>query len=256
MTTLDLVALPYAGAHMDPFHGLRTAAEAAVPGLASMTVTYPGHGRRISETLAPSVERMAADALTQLLEHRSRTGSTAPVVLLGYSMGALVAYELAHLLSDLGTPAAELLVMASTPPEHVVGTGLSLTGDDELLEHCEQYGILAASSFPDAALRRLFLPALRNDILAVDRYPGPVRGTRPLPTGTRLTVFTGDADPTVSDLPAWADLVDTAVATRHYAGGHFFLTECREALWADVTAALADSARRAGGDPTCERSAA
>lgn len=256
MSALDLVCLPFAGAHMDPFHGLRSVCEERVAGLTSITVTYPGHGRRISTTLAPTVERMATDALEQVLEHRGTTGTSAPIVLLGYSMGALVAYELAHLLGKLGMPASELHVMASTPPEHVVGTNLSLTDDDELLEHCEQYGILEARSFPDAALRRLFLPALRNDILAVDRYPGPTRGTRPLPAGTRLTVYTGDADRTVSDLPAWGDLVEQHPVTRHYPGGHFFLTECREALWADVSTDLAESARRAEAAPSSERRAA
>lgn len=256
MSGLDLVCLPFAGAHMDPFHGMRNACEERSPGLTSMTVTYPGHGRRISTTLAPTIERMAADALEQVLEHRSTTDPSSPLVLLGYSMGTLVAYELAHLLAGLGMPATELHVMASTPPEYVVGTHLSLTGDDELLEHCEQYGILAARGFPDPSLRRLFLPALRNDILAVDRYPGPSQGTRPLPAGTRLTVYTGDADRTVSDLPAWADLVAEPPVTRHYPGGHFFLTECREALWNDVSTDLTASAHRADTAPSSERRAA
>lgn len=245
--TTQLVCLPFAGAHMDPFHGLRTTCEAQVEGLRSTSVTYPGHGRRISESVATSVDALAADALVQVRDHARAVGASR-TVLVGYSLGALVAYELARLLTAAGDPPAGLHLMASTPPAHVNGTDLLIDDDDDLLEHCEQYGILQANSFPDAALRRLFLPALRSDILAVDRYAGRDRPRRVLAPGMPVTVYTGDDDLTVTDMDAWADVTDGPVTTRRYPGGHFFLTECREALWRDVVAALAPFATDLAGD--------
>ncbi|NHA67702.1 thioesterase II family protein [Phycicoccus flavus] len=238
MTPVDLVCLPFAGAHMDPFHALRRECESAVPGLASMTVTYPGHGGRVHGALAPTILEMAHDALGEIDEHRARRGSGhRETVLLGYSMGGYVAYELAHLLADRGEPPVRLLAMAATPPAHLDGTDLDLGTDDELLEHCAQYGLVSPGSFPEGTMRRLFLPALRNDILAVDRYP-TARGRRPLPAATELVVFTGAHDATVAHQDRWADLTAAPPRTHVYDGGHFFVTECRDALVRDVVAHL------------------
>lgn len=242
--SVDLFCLPFAGAHLDPFRTARAAWAEQVPGSTAVTLTYPGHGSRIGEPVLPTIARMAHDALDQVVEQRARTGSSAPIVLLGYSMGSLVAYELCHLLTDLGMPVAHLLAMAATPPAHVFGTGLDLDGDQNLLDHCEQYGIIDPASFPQGPLRDLFLPALRNDILAVDRYVGAVDGRRPLPADTGLSVFNGRHDVTVEHTAGWSDLTAEPVTFHDYDGGHFFLTERPDELTRDVARVLRSISER------------
>ncbi|MFN8099716.1 MAG: alpha/beta fold hydrolase [Dermatophilaceae bacterium] len=226
MSGLDLVALPFAGSHMDPFLALRRRAEEHLPGLTSTTVTYPGHGKRIGEPALTSIPEVAADALDRVLARQA--DGPRDVVLLGYSMGCLVAYELYFLLRANGIEVPQAIFMASTPPPKVKGTDVQIESDDELLEHCGQYGLISPADFPSPQLRALFLPALRRDIQAVDRYPGAVRGTRVLDPGTEVAVFTGRQDATVQYAEHWRDICPGEPAAYAFDGGHFFLNERRD----------------------------
>ncbi|MBB2893248.1 thioesterase II family protein [Flexivirga oryzae] len=233
-----LVCLPFAGSHLDPFRAARAVWESSVAGLRSTSITYAGHGNRIGAEPLPSIVAMAHDALEKVLTDRAARDITEPVTLLGYSMGALVAYELSQLLEDFGVPQIGLLAMACTPPARIHGTGLQLDSDADLLSHCEQYGLIDAATFTDGVLRALLLPALRNDILAVDRYPGAARGQRRLQPGTSVTTFNGRADRTVEDIAEWYELTDRRGDEYTYDAGHFFLTECADALIGDVSDTL------------------
>lgn len=235
---MHLVCLPFAGSHLDPFRLARSEWESNIPGLHSQSITYPGHGSRINLDLRPSLVEMAHDALELIISDRAQHSVNDPIVLLGYSMGGLVAYELSHLLADLGIAQVGLLAMACTPPARVCGTDLDLDSDADLLAHCEQYGLIDGSTFPAGALRAMLLPPLRNDILAVDRYPGATRGHRALAPGMSVATYNGLQDPTVEHPSDWLELGNGDGRSFVYDAGHFFLTECPEALIQDVTQML------------------
>lgn len=237
--SLHLVCLPFAGSHLDPFRVARDVWETNLPGLHSQSITYSGHGSRINVDLRASLVEMAHDALELVMADRVEHGVNDPIVLLGYSMGGLVAYELSHLLADLGIPQAGLLAMACTPPARVCGTGLELDSDADLLAHCEQYGLIDGATFPTGALRAMLLPPLRNDIVAVDRYPGATRGHRALAPGMCVATYNGLQDLTVEHPSDWLELGDGDGRSFTYDAGHFFLTECAHALTQDVTGTLA-----------------
>jgi len=232
MSVATLLCLPFAGAHVDPFYVMRQRFERQVPGLATISHTYPGHGRRLSDPLVPTLDGMAEDVIERL----GASAPSGPVLLLGYSMGALIAYEVALRLEELGRPVPLAMFMAATPPHRLRGNDLVLDTDEDLLEHCLQYGLVQSNSFPSPELKALFLPALRNDILAVDRYAVRGRSARPLAAGTRSGVFQAHGDQTVTDIKFWDELTTVPPEYFMYDGGHFFINECgdqprRDALW-------------------------
>ncbi len=245
---VDLVCLPFAGAHMDPFHALRAQCTAARPEVGGLTLTYPGHGRRIGEAAEPTIEGMARDALRHWQAYRAaQPAGPRHTVLVGYSMGSLVGFELTHLMAAAGAAPQGFVAMAATPPPRLSSTDLQVDTDEQLLDHCLQYGLISVDQFASPSLRRLFLPALRNDIVAVDRYAGPATQAarqRPLPPQTALSAIGGASDPTVTHLPAWAQ-VATGPATVHvHPGGHFFITDQLDAVVADVLAHVERLAER------------
>lgn len=248
-TGTTLFCLPFAGAHADPFRAVAKARTEAGHGPA-VTLTYPGHGARMAAPVETSVVGMARDALAGI---RERLEPGEPVALLGYSMGSLVAYELSFLLAEAGHRVSHLLVMASTPPNILTSPVLSIDSDDELIAHCEQYGLIDTAVFASPELRRTFAPSLRSDILAVSRYAQEQEAARRLaplrriPAETALAVFCGDADRTVDRPLAWGELHDGDPAVHRYAGGHFFINDHPERVITDVLDVLARPAAPAAG---------
>ncbi|MBT2502189.1 thioesterase II family protein [Curtobacterium sp. ISL-83] len=208
-----ILGLPFAGAQADPFQRVRAALPEEVR-RNFRTHTYPGHGRRASEPFASTVAAMADDVV-------AATRSDPPVHLVGWSMGGAVAYEVAARLMDAGSPVASVTFLACAPPPELATDGLDLGTDDLLLDHCEQFGLVDRTMFADAGLRRLFLPALRNDIAAVDRYAREDRRGL-LADTTSIAVVQGSADRTVTTSSDWSAVGGRVVLRRTLAGGHFF----------------------------------
>src|SRR6516162_1128526 len=106
--TQRLFCFPYAGAvaavfQLWPDH-LPPDLEVCIPCL-------PGRDARLDEPaasdMAPLVASLAQDVLPWL---------SVPYALFGHSMGAFIAFDLAHELSDLGSPPAHLFVSAQRGP--------------------------------------------------------------------------------------------------------------------------------------------
>jgi len=230
-----LLCLPFAGAHVDPFFSLRRACEQSSPGLTTLTHTYPGHGRRLAQPLLGSIEDLADDCLAALA---ALDRPEDPVVLLGYSMGSYVAYETALRLAALGRQVPLAMFMAATPPHRLTPTDPVIGTDEELLEHCHQYGLLGPTDFPSGQLRQLFLPALRTDIAAVNDYATSEPLPRGLPPRTLTGVFSAEADLTVSDVKCWGDLSTVAPAFFSYEHGHFFINDTPDLVQRDVISLL------------------
>lgn len=238
-----LICLPFAGAHMDPFRAL-SAALAPVGGVDVVSHSYPGHGPRIRDGLLPTIEAMADDCIATVVDARP---SSTTVSLLGYSMGALVAVEVARRLGATGRQVDRVVVMAATPPHRLDPAPLDVATDDALLAHCEQYGLIAPGAFSSEALRELFLPALRNDILAVAAFARSTGGVRMLPATARLSAFSGAADPSVRDTADWADLSTGHVERHVHPGGHFFIRDDEQAV-VDAVVRLFDASHGRGAE--------
>jgi surfactin synthase thioesterase subunit len=224
------VVLPYAGigaslaANLARFLDLRV----AVHGL-----QLPGRENRLSDPPLTSMETVVDGLLPVLAPLVSR-----PYILMGCSLGALIAYELARRLAALGTPPKHLVVLACAPPQ--LGrfrTGWSAFDDDTLLAVLDRrFGGVPDIVKENAALRGLFLPALRGDLTLLDSYqwwPAPELNVPLLTIG-------GTRDPEISakDLAAWADLTNGPVTHTMVEGGHLVLREDPAAVAALLRAHL------------------
>jgi pyochelin biosynthesis protein PchC len=222
-----LVCFPHAGGSASFFFPL---SRALSPIAEVLAVQYPGRQERRAEKPIASVHRLA-DAVAAVLGD----GPDVPTVLFGHSMGATLAFEVAHRLDrDFGRPPVHLVVSGRRAPDRVRGPYLHRLGDEAIVAELRGLSGTDDRLLEDPDVLRMILPALRSDYEAIETYrvvPGTV-------VRCPVTVLTGDADPhvTADEAEAWRAATSGPSDIRVFAGGHFFLVEHVE----DVLGVLRD----------------
>jgi medium-chain acyl-[acyl-carrier-protein] hydrolase len=181
-------------------------------------IQLPGHGTRLREApfkkIEPLVESMA-EALLPYLE-----GSFA---FFGHSMGAIISFELAHLLRREHKPMPEHLFLSGRPAPHLIQKE-AVTYDlpePEFIEELRRLKGTPREVLEHPELMSMISPVLRADFELCQTYkPSP----RP-PLECPFTVFGGlqDQDVTRAQLEGWRDYTSSSFILRMFPGDHFFL---------------------------------
>jgi surfactin synthase thioesterase subunit len=157
--------------------------------------------------------------------------------LFGHSMGALLAYELAHALVGRARPPAHLIVSGCVAPNvPTAGPAVHRLPDAGLVEHVRSLDGTADEVLQHERMRRILLPVLRADFAVCETYRFPGHPPLAIP----ITVLGGMDDPTApaGQLDAWKGLATGPMRVVRIAGGHFFLHERLDEVLGLVGAAL------------------
>jgi medium-chain acyl-[acyl-carrier-protein] hydrolase len=188
------------------------------PGIQVHAFQFPGHGNRMREPLfkrvQPLVESIARE-LTPNLE-----GSFA---FFGHSMGAIVSFELAHLLRRENKPGPSHLFLSGRPAPHLTKKE-ALTYDLPELEFIEELRRMQGTPnevLEHPELMSMLSPILRADLEVCQTYEYEPRP----PLDCPITAFGGLQDEDVSreQLEGWRDYTTSSFAARMFPGNHFFL---------------------------------
>jgi medium-chain acyl-[acyl-carrier-protein] hydrolase len=221
-----LFCLPYAGGGASLFHTWRSHVPAGVELLA---VQLPGRENRLREPLFNDVSELVVTLGAALRPFLDR-----PYTLLGYSFGALVAFELARWLRRQGERLPSHLFVAARRAPHLAGTGPAIHryADSELVEWLRELGGTPDLLLEHPELLPLYLPILRADLRAHETY----RYRPEAPLDVPISAFGGFGDTQAShaEIEAWCEHTALAYTTRFYPGGHFFLTEYQKEFLRDV----------------------
>ncbi|WEH12491.1 alpha/beta fold hydrolase [Streptomyces sp. VNUA24] len=223
--TIKLICLPYAGAGASfyrPWTALAGDALEIVP------LQLPGRERLIDEEPYRDVHRAVDGLLGRLREGFGDDGGQR-VAVFGHSLGAVLAYELAHRLVD--EPGVELLhAFVSGSPEPNQGRELRATGlsDEEFLARVGEFAGYHHPALDDPEMREMILPALRADVEMHENYT-PSTG---LPLQAPLTVVRGEDDDLVGydDAESWSKVAGRDFEHVEVPGGHMYLTDAAPAL--------------------------
>ncbi|WP_308114825.1 alpha/beta fold hydrolase [Streptomyces sp. ISL-12] len=221
--SVRLVCFPHAGGSATFFFPL---AEALTPQVEVIAVQYPGRQDRYREPCVNDMTELVEQSLEALLPWTDR-----PLTLLGHSMGATVAFEVARRMEARGIVPRALLASGRRAPTCAPGTGIAALDDRSLLAELELLHGTDARLFQDEELLGMVMPAIRSDYEALEGYryqPGPA-------LSCPVVALTGDHDRRVSldQARAWSDVAGTAFDLQVFSGGHFFLGD-RTAEVADV----------------------
>jgi external thioesterase TEII len=208
----QIVCFPFSGGNANSFLQFAKAFSMDVEILA---FTPPGHGGDNSPLIDDLEEltKLCRLQLAGLLKKR--------VILLGYSMGAMIAYRLAQQWLADGQPLPELLILSATttPEDFATKEHVSQFDDKPLISYLDELGGLEPVLKTNPEIMDYFLPILRNDFSLVDY--NTIR-KEPLPVPAAVIYGTED---TLSQrrLDCWPDYFSAPPKIYAVDGRHMFI---------------------------------
>lgn len=214
-----LICLPFAGAGPSFFTPWR---RLAPEGLRILPVSLPGREKRFPEPAHTSAAPAVDDAYAQVTAALAGGGR---VALFGHSMGAVLAYELAHRIERSGGAIRlEALVVSGAPgpwtPRTDRADGLP---DEEFAARVRAFAGYDHPALADPEMRELLLPVLRADVRLHETYTPSFEG----PLSVPVLSVRGREDALVGPAEAaeWGRATTGKVTVAEPAGGHMYLAE-------------------------------
>jgi medium-chain acyl-[acyl-carrier-protein] hydrolase len=181
-------------------------------------IEFPGRLARRDEGVVSSLPELVERAAVALRDELSGR-----FAFFGYSMGSLVAFELARLLRRERGPEPEWLFVAAhaAPQLPRRAPAMSEASDHELLQFFQHnYGSLPAQVTAHAELLPVISEILRADVHLLERY---AHAAEP-PLGCPIHAFGGLGDESTlrTELEGWHAQTAADFALHMFPGGHFF----------------------------------
>ncbi len=240
--TCRVLCFPHAGGGASAF---RAWTKDQPPGVEICAVQLPGRENRIRESFPKDIVSLARTLAPVLLPHLD-----VPYVLVGNSIGALVAFEMArHFQQWYSLPPIHLVVAAARPPGTDLGRppASELTDGELAAAMQDRYGGIPHEILSDPSHLAAFLPALRADLAMAEEYrppPGPA-----LACPVTAVVGADDTAMSCSDLAGWSVFTEGSFDCVELPGGHFALLTRREDVLGPICTEAA-LVRPAGPRPT------
>ncbi|MBN1204154.1 MAG: thioesterase [Myxococcaceae bacterium] len=217
---LRLFCFPFAGGSASVFHRRADFG----PTVEVLVAQYPGREGRFAEPPFRRVTTLVEALAPVMLPLLDR-----PFAFFGYSLGTLVAFELARWLRRSGAPAPRgLLQAAGRPPTLLRKRGVHELPTEEFIEVLRRYGGTPPAVLAHRELLELLIPMLRADMEMVETYTAAEEPPLSMP----IIALGGeeDAEPTPQELEGWREFTSRDFKVQLLPGGHFFLLSAGESL--------------------------
>jgi medium-chain acyl-[acyl-carrier-protein] hydrolase len=217
-----IICLPYAGGHA-------AFTQSWSPELPKeVELLGVGYPKDPAPARARSPQSIASFVLDEVLRYSDR-----PLILFGYSLGALVAYELSLLLArHARRQPVELVVAACRAPNAPRDDPMTGLPDAQFIERLRALGGTPQAVLDNAELLEFFLPVLRADIATAESYqPSSITAL-----SCPITAIAGNADATTepAKIAAWEGFTSKSFSWHQLEGHHFFIQQQPQAVLAIV----------------------
>lgn len=219
---LQLFCFPYAGGGTSFY---RSWMHNFPPSVQIYPVKLPGRENRMEEKPFHRLEPLVG-TLARVL----RPYLNLPFAFFGYSVGALIAFELAREIRWQYRLTPAYLFAAAFPAPQLPRPKFSIhkLPQSEFIDGLRRFNAMPEEVLQNPELLELFLPTLRADCALYENFVYEPE----LPMGCPLSVFGGLDDPTIDRgaLVAWRELTQASFRLRMFPGKHFFIPGNREQI--------------------------
>ncbi|MGL5927393.1 MAG: thioesterase II family protein [Dermatophilaceae bacterium] len=211
-----MIFFPHAGGSPRFFTHLA----AAMPHCRVFGVTYPGRDHLVDAAPVTEMAPLAA-SIAHELATRFRAGQDDPLILVGHSLGAFVAYETAAVLGTLPAPLQTVVVASGQNPplrRPLEDPDVPQTDGDIVADVIRQ-NPASAPIWENPELRSFFLPILRADYELLGSY---------VPSHSvieQINIVVADQDTEIdhASMPQWQQVSHQRIEIAVVYGGHFYL---------------------------------
>lgn len=214
---MRLFCLPHAGAGASAYQAWK---RELPPFVELCAIRLPGRETRLSER-SFSEANLLVNEMAEVIS----ADCNIPYAIFGHSMGAVLAYELALSLRDIGLPQPETLFLSGRIAAHLEVRNKPLHDlplDSFLAELELRYGGLPRELLADREMLDFYLPILRTDLKLIETYRYHER--EPLNCSVMVSAGTDDRSVWEEGLLAWKDHTTGDFALNLFTGGHFYLS--------------------------------
>jgi medium-chain acyl-[acyl-carrier-protein] hydrolase len=197
-------------------------------------IQLPGRENRFREAPLTQIHRIAEILAVELKPYLDR-----PYILYGYSLGALIAFELARQLRRQNASPALALYALARPAPNLVQTRYpihQLTDKEFLLELTHRFNGMSPAILKEKELMELLLPTLRADFTALETYVYQAEA----PLDCPIRAFGGSDDPTTTEeeLRAWELHTTGTFESAIFPGDHFFIRNNQQPILRSILSML------------------
>jgi len=229
---LQLFLLPFAGGSAAAFLRLT---ENLSPAVEAVTVEYAGRGTRAREPLAEDFSALLEDATNYI---RRRRRAELPYALFGYSMGSLLAWELAAQERIGGKLEWLFLAAEVSPVEQTLSLRQSEAPTDEwIFSQVERFGGLDERIMSNPRFAKIYMRPMLSDFRRFCEYRFHDPGHR---LKTDATIFYCDRDTPRQHVEKWRELIDGTVDLHEFGDNHFFINRFYREMAEIMNARLAE----------------
>lgn len=229
MAKTTLFCIPFAGGNKALYYPMKNNLPSYIQ---FKPLELPGHGERLIEEALDSIDDMVDDLVKQIINEKPEE-----FILLGYSLGTILAYELYYKLDQLGYRPKHMFLCASEPIGYLDKyNDIEAMNDEEFKQFIRDKGGTSEEVLNHEELWQLVKPALKNDFLAIDYYCDKPKERQ---VDINLSVFVGKQDSiSAHTLYKWSDLTKGKVDYRFFEGDHFFINNHYKDLSEEVKLVL------------------
>lgn len=182
-------------------------------------IELPGRGSRVTERFCESFDSLIDDVFMSIKQQILSSN----YALLGFSMGALLAYEVYHRLVNSGEQEASHLFIISRETPKFNTIKISHLNDRDFINEVYSYGGIPHEIYQNKELIEFLIPRIKADFEIYEKYLCDVS----MPVNTDLSILYGSEDPSIIEdgILDWQNCTTMNCVFYQLNGGHFFITQ-------------------------------